>query len=413
MLISHSLLATCVLSMPVTQLNEPTPPKISGIVPFALGFRPFFLAAGVSATLLIVVWLLNWHGVIEANSYYSLVGWHSHEMLFGYSIAIVAGFLLTAVRNWTGMDTIVGKPLAGLAAVWLAARLLPFAHPMVPGVLIAIVDLAFIPLMIAALIGPLWKGSNQINRRFIPLLATMALANFLTHLQALGLTQATAQLGTTLMLNMILLLMIFVAGRVLPFFTENAIPNAKTKYVPKIDTIGFYLIIALGLSQLLLPNNYLVAALALALAVNQGMRLYSWYDSRIWGIPILWILHTGYAWLVVGLLLTAAAQLEIFPANLAIHALTTGAVAVFTFGMMARVTLGHSGRPLKPKRIIEICFIAINFVPLFRVFGPLILPDKYNIWIDVSGLIWVICFVIFCAVYLPILLKPRLDGRPG
>jgi uncharacterized protein involved in response to NO len=398
--------------MPVTQLNEPTPPKTAGIVPFALGFRPFFLAACSSATLLLVVWLLNWHGIIEANSYYSLIGWHSHEMLFGYSVAIIAGFLLTAVRNWTGMDTIVGKPLAGLTALWLAGRLLPFAHPLVPGAVIALVDLAFIPLMITALIGPLWKGSNQINRRFIPLLSVMALANLLTHLQALGLAQ-TAQLGTTLMLNMILLLLIFVAGRILPFFTENAIPNAKTKYVPKIDKVGFYLIIALGLSQLLLPINYLVAALALALAVNQGMRLYSWYDSRIWGIPILWILHTGYGWLVIGLLLTAAAQLNIFPSNLAIHALTTGAIAVFTFGMMARVSLGHSGRPLQPKRIIEICFITINLAPLCRVFGPIFLPEQYNIWVDLSGLIWIISFAIFCIVYLPVLLRPRLDGRPG
>jgi len=398
--------------MPVTQLNEPTPPKTAGFVPFALGFRPFFLAAGVSATLLIVIWLLNWHGVIEANSYYSLIGWHSHEMLFGYGIAIIAGFLLTAVRNWTGMDTIVGKPLAAIAAVWLAGRLLPFAHPVVPGWLIATVDLAFIPLMIAALIGPLWKGSNQINRRFVPLLGVMVLANLLTHLQALGLAE-TAQLGTTLMLNMILLLLIFVAGRILPFFTENAIPNAKTKYVPKVDKIGFYLIIALGLSQLLLPINFLVAALALALAVNQAIRLYNWYDSRIWGIPILWVLHTGYGWMIIGLLLTAAAQLGIFPGNLAVHALTTGAIAVFTFGMMARVALGHSGRPLQPKRIIEICFIAINLVPLFRVVGPLLLPEKYSIWIDLSGLVWIISFAIFCAVYLPILLRPRLDGRPG
>ncbi|MCF6283138.1 MAG: NnrS family protein [Candidatus Polarisedimenticolaceae bacterium] len=398
--------------MPVIQLNEPTPPKIEGIVPFALGFRPFFFAAGVSATLLLVVWLLNWHGVIEANSYYSLIGWHSHEMLFGYGIAIIAGFLLTAVRNWTGQDTIVGKPLAALSAVWLAGRLLPFAHPLVPGALIALVDIAFIPLMVAALIGPLWKGENKINRRFIPLLLTMALANLLTHLQALGLAD-TAQLGTTLMLNMILLLLIFVAGRILPFFTENAIPNARTTYVPKVDQIGFYLIIALGLSQLLLPINFLVAALALALAINQGIRLYHWYDSRIWGIPILWILHTGYAWLVIGLLLTAAAQLDLFPANLAIHALTTGAVAVFTFGMMSRVALGHSGRPLQPKRIIELCYIAINLVPLLRVFGPLLLPAQYNIWVDVSGLIWIISFAIFCVVYLPILLRPRLDGRPG
>ncbi len=398
--------------MPVTQLNEPTPPKIAGIVPFALGFRPFFLAAGVSATLLIIVWLLNWHGLIGANSYYSLIGWHSHEMFFGYGIAIIAGFLLTAVRNWTGMDTIVGRPLAAITAVWLAGRLLPFAHPVVPGELIAVVDLAFIPLMIAALFGPLWKGSNQINRRFVPLLGVMALANLLTHLQALGLAE-TAQIGTTLMLNMVLLLLIFVAGRILPFFTENALPNAKTTYVPKVDKIGFYLIIALSLSQLLLPINLLVAALAFALAVNQAIRLYSWYDSRIWGIPILWVLHTGYGWMIIGLLLTAAAQLNLFPSNLAIHALTTGAIAVFTFGMMARVALGHSGRPLQPKRIIEICFITINLVPLFRVFGPLLLPEKYTIWIDLSGLIWIISFAIFCAVYLPILLRPRLDGRPG
>lgn len=398
--------------MPVFQLNESTPPINKGIVPFALGFRPFFLAAGVSATLLMLIWLLNWHGVIGGNSYYGLIGWHSHEMLFGYGIAIIAGFLLTAVRNWTGMDTIVGKPLAALAALWLVGRLLPFAHPMVPGALIALVDIAFIPLMATVLVGPLWKGENRINRRFLPLLLVMALANLLVHLQALGLAE-TAQLGTTLMLNMIILLIIFVAGRILPFFTENAIQNAKTKYVPQVDRIGFYLIIALGLSELLLPVKELVALLALALAINQAIRLYNWYDSRIWGIPILWVLHTGYGWLIIGLLLTAGAQLNLFPGNLAIHAITSGGIAVFTLGMMARVALGHTGRPLQPKRIIEISFILINLVPLIRVFGPIIFPNQYNIWLDISGLLWIITFIIFSIVYLPILLQPRTDGRPG
>ena len=398
--------------MPVTQLNEPSSPKENGIVPFALGFRPFFFAAGVSAVLLLLIWLLNWHGVIEANSYYSLIGWHSHEMLFGYGIAIIAGFLLTAVRNWTGLDTIVGKPLAALALLWLAGRLLPFAHPVVPGALIALVDLAFIPLMTAALAGPLWKGNNRINRLFVPLLLSMALANLLVHLQALGLAE-TAQRGTTLMLNMILLLILFVAGRVLPFFTENAIPNAKTKYVPKIDKTGFYLIIALGLTQLLIPINGLVAVLALSLAINQAMRLYNWYDHRIWGIPILWVLHTGYGWVIIGLFLTAAAELDLFPGNLAVHALTTGGIAVFTLGMMARVALGHTGRTLQPKRVIEICFILINLVALIRVFGPLLLPSLYNMLIDISGLLWIVIFALFSVVYLPILLRPRVDGRPG
>lgn len=398
--------------MAVTQLNEPNPPTNSGIVPFALGFRPFFIAAGISAVLLLLIWLLKWHGVIGANSYYSLIGWHSHEMLFGYAVAVIAGFLLTAARNWTGLDTIIGKPLAALALLWLAGRLLPLAHPLVPGPVIALVDLAFLPLMAAVLAGPLWKGSNRTNRRFLPLILFMALANLLVHLQALGLAE-TAQRGTTLMLTMILLLLIFVAGRVLPFFTEKAIPGAKTKYVPPIDRIGFYLIIALGLVQLLYPISGLVAILTAALAISQAVRLYNWYDRRVWGIPVLWVLYTGYGWLVLGLFLMAAAELGLFPANLATHALTTGGIAVFTLGMMARVSLGHTGRQMQPRRIVEISFIIINMAPLVRVFGPLLLPAQYSIWLDLSGLIWIVSFAIFSVVYLPILLRPRVDGLPG
>ena len=399
--------------MPVIPLNEPKvrkPPK--GLVPFALGFRPFFLAATLSAVVLMALWLLFLGGQVKTSYYYDFIGWHSHEMLFGYGVAVIAGFLLTAVRNWTGVDTVIGKPLAAITLLWLAGRVIPFTADLLPAPLIALVDLAFIPALAWVLKGPLWKGSNKVNRRFLPLVLVMGLANLLVHLQALGVAETAAR-GNTLMINLILLLMIFVVGRVLPFFTEKAIPGARTKRAPQADTAGFYLIIALGLVQLLFPVTWLTAPLAAGLAVTQAVRIYRWYDNRIWGIPILWVLYTGFGWLVLGLLLTALAEIGSFQANLAVHALTAGGIGVFTFGMMARVALGHTGRELKPARIIEIFFIIINLVPLIRVFGPALLPEQYSIWINISGGIWVISFLVFTLIYAPILLKPRVDGHPG
>ncbi|RLJ22818.1 NnrS family protein [bacterium endosymbiont of Escarpia laminata] len=399
--------------MAVIQLGErpPTSDNSNSLAPFALGFRPFFILAGLGAVLILGTWLGIWTGHIPAPEYYGMIGWHSHEMLFGYTSAVIAGFLLTAVRNWTGIDTLTGKPLAALALVWLAGRLAPFIT-ILPDPVIAISDLMFLPLFTLALYGPLMRAQNKINRVFLPMTSVMALANLLVHAQSLHLFDTAIQ-GNDLMLNTILLLLILVSGRVLPFFTEKAVTGSQPLFNRNRERLAFGAIILWTLTELLFPNPWLLGILALAVAFSQLWRLIDWYHPGIWQVPILWVLFTGLAWFALGFLLNSLASVELFPANLATHALTTGAVGILTLGMMARVALGHTGRSLQPPRLVELSFIAINLAAALRVFAPYVAPEQYGLWIQLSGGLWVLCFLLFTLFYLPVLLKPRIDGRPG
>ncbi len=391
----------------------PTPAKHTGkgLTPFALGFRPFFLLAGIAAVGLITLWLPMWVGYPGPVSYYGMIGWHSHEMLFGYAMAVIAGFLLTAVRNWTGIDTPTGAPLAGLALLWLAGRLVPFIHPLLPEPLPALIDWLFIPALMLALGRPLWLGANKVNRVFLPILALAALANGMTHAQTLGYA-TVADLGTELMLNTVFLLIALVAGRVLPFFTEKAVQGSRPRRSPLLERWSFAALLALMALELLYPAPVAVGVLAALVAVTQALRLVSWHHPGAWRIPILWVLFTGFGWLVLGFALKALGAFGLFPSNLAVHALTLGGFGVLTLGMMARVALGHTGRDLRSARIIDLAFGLLNLGAIVRVFGPLIIPN-YTTSVHLSGGLWLLAFILFLIVYAPILLKPRVDGRPG
>jgi uncharacterized protein involved in response to NO len=386
-----------------------SPPK--GFVPFALGFRPFFTLAGCAGLVLMLIWLFYRHAGKPPSSFFPAVDWHSHEMLFGYVMAVVAGFLLTAVRNWTGIQTPVGGPLALLSLLWLAGRLLPMA-PSLPVWLISLVDWLFVPALIMALARPLIKGENRTNRIFIPLLGAMAFANLLFHLQLLGLA-STGSRGIQLMLNLILLLLIFVAGRVLPFFTEKALRGAAPRFNKRREQLIYALIILWSTAGLLLPQHELLSVLALGIALTQAWRLFDWHHPGIWRIPILWVLHSGLIWLCIGFLLKALALLGLYPDNLATHALTLGTIGLFTLGMMARVALGHTGREMRPAGSMVIAFVLLNMAVIIRVLLPVSRLVDYEICIMLSGAIWVLSFLLFIVTYLPILLRPRIDGHPG
>ncbi len=394
--------------------SEPPKPSLepSGSVLFALGFRPFFAAAAISAVVLILSWLAIWSAGIWASSYYGVIGWHSHEMLFGYASAIIAGFLLTAVRNWTGVNTPSGAKLAMLAALWLAGRLLPLLDGWVPGLLIALTDLAFLPAVALAIRPALWQGEQKVNRIFVPLLLLMGVANLLVHLQSLGVSQTAVQ-GIDMMLYLVLFLVALIGGRVMPFFTQAVIPQytaVRRRWAEIGTVVGFGLLVILQLTPLPATATGLVATI---LALVQIVRVSGWYHPQVWRIPILWVLYTGMFWLITGLLLTGLASLGLLAPTLATHALTIGGIGVLTLGMMARVSLGHTGRPLQPVRSVELAFVALNLGVAVRVFGPMLNDSIYTFWVHLSGGLWIISFTIFAIVYLPILSKPRADGKPG
>lgn len=381
---------------------------------FALGFRPFFLAAGAAGLALIAAWVYAFtHGADPGPYYGSGIGWHGHEMLFGYTMAVVAGFLLTAVRNWTGRDTPSGTGLAALALLWLAGRVAPFAGAWLPGWAIAAIDLAFLPAVAAALAPSLLTGGQRRNRIFLGLLGLLTLANLLIHLQALGVTGATAHAGTYLAVQLVVLLMVIIAGRVLPFFTERALPAARPWRNAWIEGLAIGSAALLAATVPFLAPSLPLALLSLAAAIVHALRLAGWHHRDMWSKPILWVLHLGYAWLVVGFALQGLAFWGVGTPLLALHAFTAGAIGTLTLGMMARVSLGHTGREMRAPAPAAAGFVLITLAAVLRVLGPLAVPGWYLDTIVAAGICWSAAFASFLWVYAPVLLRPRADGRPG
>jgi uncharacterized protein involved in response to NO len=401
----------------------PAPLTRPALTLLALGFRPFFLAAGVWAVLSLLLWLAMLRGLLPMDLYYGATTWHAHEMLFGYGTAVIAGFLLTATRNWTGLATASGAELAGLVLLWAAGRMAPLLASLggLFAVLAAVLDAAFPAAVALSLWKPLWRGPNPANRVFLALLAGMTIASLLVHLQALGLTRGTAPAGDRLMLGLILMTLLVVAGRIMPFFTRSAIQGVSPRSHPWVERLTFGLaalwIAAETASHLNLALGAgmaeLTGALALALALVQGARLLGWHDGRVWGIPILAVLYSGYLWLILGLALKGLARLGLLAPFPALHALTIGAVGVFTLGMMSRVTLGHTGRMVGAAPPMVGAFAALNLAAAARVLGPLAWPGVTAHWLTLSGVLWVLAFGIFLWVHAPMFLSARVDGRPG
>jgi uncharacterized protein involved in response to NO len=378
----------------------------------ALGFRPFFLLAGLGAVGLVALWIFAWMGRLpSAGNYYGVVGWHSHEMLFGYAAAVIAGFLLTAVRNWTGIDTPVGAPLAGLALLWTAGRLAPFLP--VPGGMIAALDLALLPLVGSALYRPLMRGRNRMNRLFLPLLAAMTVANGLVHAEALGLAAGTAARGTLAMLDLVLLLVLVVTGRVIAFFTEKGVAGSAPKNREWLEQTGFAAAIALAIVDALAGPPALVGTLCALLALQTVAREIGWHHPQVWRKPILWVLHAAVLWLALGFAMRAAAAFGLVPATVALHALTVGGVGVLTLGMMSRVTLGHTGRDMVAPRAATVAFVLLNLGALARGIAPALWPERYLTLVHAAAGLWILAFALFLAAHAVQLWRPRVDGRPG
>jgi uncharacterized protein involved in response to NO len=384
---------------------------------FAAGFRPLFLAAGVWATFAALAWVLVFATGFWPHDAPSPTLWHAHEMLFGFAAAAVGGFLLTAVPNWTGRIGYGGPPLVALVAVWAAGRLAMLAFPLAPAVA-ATIDLACFPALIATIAPSLLRARKPQNLPFPAILLALFAANLLTQLNLLG-AAATGQAGTVLAIDVLLLLVTVIGGRVVPSFTlswlrrrnQAASMPARSAWLDRV-CIGGALVLA-GL-DLALPDSRAAGAAALVLAVAQAARLARWRGLATLGEPILWVVHLGYAWLAVGLALKAAWLLG----DAAIgaqwrHALTIGAFSTMILGVMTRATLGHTGRPIVASGPIVAAYLLVSAAAIARVFGPALGGAVYRPAILVAGACWVAAFGIFSLVYAPILAGPRADSRPG
>jgi len=380
---------------------------------FVLGFRAFFMLASLSALILLVLWSAIVKGDWTGDNYFPHTYWHAHEMLLGYSTAVIAGFLLTAVKNWTGKPTLNGDPLGGLCLLWLYGRIVPFYTGLLPNVLIAAIDFAFLPLLAYQCGKPILAAKNFNNLIFIGILLILAIGNGLIHAEILGVLNGSANFGIELVLATLILLILVIAGRVFPFFTERGLSGTLIIRNPLLDNLAIGSSAAMFACQLFTDSASLLAWTAVIAAIINIARVSAWYVRRIWYVPLLWILYVGYGWIILGFVLTALAVYEWVLPSLAMHAFTVGGIAVLTLGMMARVSLGHTGRALKASNTIAIAFLLLNLAVLFRVILPIAVLGWYNAFLYISTLCWLAAFSLFIFVYSPILSSARIDGKEG
>ncbi len=380
---------------------------------FALGFRAFFALAGLSALVLIVLWNAIFKGELISGNYFTSNYWHAHEMLLGYSVAVIAGFLLTAVKNWTGKPTLVGDQLGGLCLLWLYGRVVPFYAELLPDALIALIDFAFLPALAYQISKPIIETKQSRNLIFVGLLLLLAFGNGLIHAEMLGLAKNTAWSGFQLVVATIIILILVIAGRVFPFFTERGLSGTLIIRNPLLDGLSVASALVVFAMQWLGMSGAVLAVAAIIAALVNIARVAGWYVPRIWYVPLLWVLYVGYGWIILGFILTAFSAYALIAPPLALHAFTIGGIGVLTLGMMARVSLGHTGRALRVSNAIVIAFVLLNLAVLFRVLLPIALPHWYGILMYAATLSWLAAFSLFIFVYAPILVSPRIDGQEG
>jgi len=393
----------------MTKQPATEPAHSSGFALWNLGFRPFYLLASIFSVFSVLLWAAQFSGLVPAV-YLSDPLWHGHEMLFGYTTAIIAGFLLTAVRAWTNQPTPSGMPLMGLAALWVAGRVLvltPFAMTS------AIANAAF-PIAVGLAIAiPLWQSRNTRNYFFAGLLVVMGILIFTMHMAMQGRLALSPRLGLQLELDLVLFIMIVMGGRVIPMFTNNGIPGTNAIRHALVERIALGSVILLFAIDLLQLPQVVAAVIALTACLAHAWRLYLWKPWRTRATPLVWILHAAYAWIVVYLLLRGLTSLGLLAGSYAVHALTVGAIGGLTLGMMTRTARGHTGRLLVADGFERTMFLLIQLAAVIRVFGGIASPGFYIASIQLSGVIWAVAFGLYAVRYWPVLTRPRLDGKPG
>lgn len=386
------------------------------------GLRPFFLFAGLYAVFAMLVWI-GWLAlqpmdgdILAPTSHFPALLWHGHEMLFGYVVAVIAGFLLTAVPNWTGSPMLGRKPLMLLTAVWAAGRLAMWFGAALPGWLVAAVDVSFPLLLAAMVVGSAWRQWAPRNFVFIVVLFVLSTANFFVHAEVLGLFEDSARTGFVLGIDMVLLLMTVVGGRIVPAFTAGALrgEGVTLRSSNLIDKLAIASVLAVGISDLVSPDSISSGVCALIAGTVLGLRMIGWRTGSTLDKPILWVLHLGYGWIAFALLLKGIAETTgLISSMTAMHGLTIGAIGTLTLGVMSRAALGHTGRALIASRTLAMAYVTVSLAALTRLFGPTILPDWYNEVMIASGALWVVAFGVFTTLFWPVLTRPRVDGQAG
>jgi uncharacterized protein involved in response to NO len=379
------------------------------------GFRPFFLLAAAFAALFMPLWMACLRGALDPGVYLDPPYWHAHEMLFGFVVAVMAGFLLTAVGNWTQRATATGLPLLSLAALWVAGRAVIAFAALLPPAVVAAVDLAFIPALMAVIARPLVLSGNRRNFVMVALLGALFLANAAVHLDALGLLPGGRRTASLAAVDLVILVILVIAGRVFPMFTRNATGgDASIRSHRPLDVASLAAMASLVVLDVTMHDAKATAVVAGVAGVMACARAVHWGALRSLRQPLLWVLHVGYAWIPVGLLLRAASSFTgAVPSSASTHALTAGAIGVLTMGMMARVALGHTGRALSPSPAAVGAFWLVALAAVVRVGAPLFGAAHYLGWLMVAGTMWTGAFALYLVAFAPALVSPRADGKSG
>jgi uncharacterized protein involved in response to NO len=370
---------------------------------FRQGFRPFFLAAGLWGAAAVPLWLLVFLGGLEVPTAFDPMAWHAHEMIFGFAAAVVTGFLLTAIPNWTGRLPLQGLPLAGLFALWIAGRAAVAASLVIGVWPAAAVDLAFLVLLMAVALREIVAGRNWRNLPLMLALLLLITANALMHLEAAGVAD-TAQTGERLGIAVLAMLIGLIGGRIIPSFTRNWLVKRGATALPA--AFGLYdklclLASLVGLAAwVAAPDLVLTGAALLAAGALQLARLARWAGRQTLAEPLVWVLHLGFLWLPLGLILLGFAVLlpTLLPATAGLHALTAGAVGSMTLAVMTRATLGHTGRELRADAATTAIYLAVAAAAATRVAAGAV-PEAYTALLWGSGLLWTLAFGLFVLRY--------------
>jgi uncharacterized protein involved in response to NO len=389
--------------------------EYTGPALFSYGFRPFFLSAGLWAVISLPLWLHQFFGEIALPTQFAPLDWHVHEMLFGYVAAAVAGFLLTAIPNWTGRLPVSGWPLAGLAALWLAGRVAIFFSGKIGGALAAAIDISFLLTLAAVAAREIVAGKNWRNLRVVGVLAALALGNIVFHAEAL--IQGAANYGTRIALAAAILLISLIGGRIVPSFTNNWLArNNPGRRLPIPFSRYDMLAIAAGaiglLAWITAPADRITGVLLLLAGLLHTRRLARWAGDRTLANRLVLVLHVAYAFVPLGFLLVGLSTFT--PAILptaGIHAWTVGAVGLMTLAVMTRATLGHTGQPLHAGIATQVIYALIFVSAILRIVAAL--TGSHNL-IEGAAVCWLLGFAVFVLAYgrLLILRKPAWADAP-
>ena len=375
-----------------------------------LGFRPFYLGAAAFGMLAVPLWLALFLGQVSLDLSVAPLLWHAHEMLFGFAVAVIVGFLLTAGKAWTGLATPRGAFLGALAALWLAARIAAITGPYA---LYAVLDLVLLPVVAAVLISVLVRARNRRNLALAGILLLLSLANLCFHLAVLGVIALAPMHALHAALALIVMIECVMAGRVLPAFTNSATPGLSLKAQPRFEQATLAVTaLALLCWVSAAPAGFTAVAFGLAAAAHLR-RQWSWQPGVTRSRPILWILHAAYLWLPLGFALLALAQIGWVNVSAGVHALAVGATGGLIIGMVTRTARGHTARPLQASKAEVLAYALVMAAAVLRVLLPIVAPQWFVQSLLAAALAWSAAFGIYLAIYTPWLMSTRLDGKDG